>query len=536
MRSEGTFGSLVQTAYESFYGMSDTGQIAYSATGTGGPVGGFDSVWLDDVPIAVEGDLYPNDANFWWSFGSRPGVTGDGTIYWVGGYTDTQGGSTDNRGLFYSAAATPLFVGGDLLPNLPGALNTGTTVSFDYRFSALGTHHIAEIVLVGSTSFDAAMVVDGAGLLVDGSLVQEGMPVPAAAGGLPGELWAAFDFAGINENGDWFLTGDTNGAAATDEFVMKNGVIVVREGDVVDGQTLSGSIEGGFMNENGDYAYIWDVNGGAQEALFFNDQLILLEGDFVDFDNDGLVEPTSTLTDFTGISALTISDRDMTGAVNLYFTADVVTPAGTLEGFFCIRVETGPTAIQLSGLSATPDVRTPRVTLQWSTSSEIDHDGFHVYRSKTIGGEYARLNDAVVRGRSPYTYVDDAVRAATTYYYQVGAVDMAGHEVLYGPIEARTADLGIRTELAFSRPNPFAQRTQISFSLARDTKARLELFDVSGRRVATLVNEDLTAGEHAYWWDGSLENGGRSTGGVYFYRLEADGVTRTQKIVHVNER
>ena len=536
MRTEGTFGPLVQTAYESFYGMSNTGNVAYSATGTGGPAGGFDSVWLDDSPIAVEGDPYPHAANFWWSFGSRPGVTADGTIYWVGGITDVLGGSTDNRGLFYGPGATPLLIGGDLLPNLPAAISMVTSISFDYRFSALGTHYIGEVDMDGATATDAAIVMSGAGLLVDGALVQEGTPLPAAAGGLPGELWGLFDFVGVTESGDWMLTGDSNAATAVDEFIMKNGVVIYREGDVVDSQTLSGALEGGYMNEDGDIAYVWDIAGGALEALFFNDQLLLTEGDFVDFDNDGVVEPTSILTDFTGISTLTVSDRDLGGGVNVYFTADVVTPSGTLEGFFCLRVETGPTPIRLSGLEAIADPRAPRVTVQWSTSSEVDHDGFLVYRSKTIGGEYARLTEGLVRGRSPYTYVDDSVQRSTTYFYKIGALDLGGHEELYGPVEVRTAGLGIGTELAFSRPNPFTDRTRISFSLARDSQARIDLFDVSGRRVATLVDAELPAGEHAYWWDGSLANGGRSTGGVYFYRLEADGVSRTQKLVHLNER
>jgi hypothetical protein len=101
MRTEGTFGPLVQTAFESFYGMSDTGNLAYSATGTGGPVGGFDSVWLDDSPVAVQGAAHPTLPGQFWSFASRPGVTGDGMPHFVGGITAVQGGSTQNRGLFF---------------------------------------------------------------------------------------------------------------------------------------------------------------------------------------------------------------------------------------------------------------------------------------------------------------------------------------------------------------------------------------------------------------------------------------------------
>ena len=53
IRTEGTFGSLVQTSFESFYGIDDAGSVCYSASGTGGPVGSFDSVWKDDTPLAL---------------------------------------------------------------------------------------------------------------------------------------------------------------------------------------------------------------------------------------------------------------------------------------------------------------------------------------------------------------------------------------------------------------------------------------------------------------------------------------------------
>ena len=47
---EGTFGPLVQTSWESFFGIDDAGQVCYSASGTGGPAGGFDSVWVNATP------------------------------------------------------------------------------------------------------------------------------------------------------------------------------------------------------------------------------------------------------------------------------------------------------------------------------------------------------------------------------------------------------------------------------------------------------------------------------------------------------
>jgi hypothetical protein len=190
------------------------------------------------------------------------------------------------------------------------------------------------------------MVVDGAGLMLGGSLVQEGSPVPVVIGGLAGENWDNFDFTGYTEAGEWFFTGDTDGAVGTDEIIVRNGTITVREGDMLDGQTLSGSIEGAYMNEDGDLAFIWDVQGGSLEALYLNDQLLLLEGDEVDWDGDGAIDTGYVLTDFTGLSSLTLSDRDLMNTAKVYFTADVIGPQGlTLEGFFELAVEDVPVGL-----------------------------------------------------------------------------------------------------------------------------------------------------------------------------------------------
>jgi hypothetical protein len=339
---EGTFGPLVQTSWESFFGIDDAGQVSYSTTGTGGPVGSFDSVWVNATPIAVEGNP-ASVAGMFWVFASRPGITRNGMPYFVGGFSSTMGGATQNRGLFFGPAATPVLLGGSAVPGLPFALVT-SGFSFDYRYSALGSHFITDVTMVsGSTTNDVAMVMDGSGLMIGGFLVREGSPVPAVAGGMGGENWANFDLQGINEAGDYMFTGDTSGPTTTDEFVLKNGVIVLREGDLVDSDPLTGDIEGAFMNETGDVAVVWDldIGGTALEALIVNGIPVLVEGDAVDLDGDGMVEPMSKLSDFTGISALTLGPT-----LTAYFTADVDvngTPSTTddIEGFFCMALGPG---------------------------------------------------------------------------------------------------------------------------------------------------------------------------------------------------
>ena len=154
----------------------------------------------------------------------------------------------------------------------------------------------------------------------------------------------------------------------------------------------------------------------------------------------------------------------------------------------------------LSGFVAYPDRGAHAVNLEWFTSAEVNHRGFHVYRSHRIDGQYQRLTENLVRGRSSYSYVDRAVRPGKTYFYKIGAVEHSGHEDLFGPVEVRTPVWGIRTELAANQPNPFVERTQIAFTLQQEARATISIYDVAGRLVSTLVDRELPAGDHSFWW------------------------------------
>jgi hypothetical protein len=68
-------------------------------------------------------------------------------------------------------------------------------------------------------------------------------------------------------------------------------------------------------------------------------------------------------------------------------------------------------------------------------------------------------------------------------------------------------------------PNPFNPSTTINFSLAVDSKVSLKIFDVLGQEVATLINGQLAAGSQEVSFNASLLNSG-----VYFYRIDANGV------------
>ncbi len=85
--------------------------------------------------------------------------------------------------------------------------------------------------------------------------------------------------------------------------------------------------------------------------------------------------------------------------------------------------------------------------------------------------------------------------------------------------------------LGQNHPNPFNPRTEIRFALPADGEARLAIYDLSGRRVRTLVEGSLPAGTHHVVWDGTDDAGQALASGVYFYRLETAAQTLSRKML-----
>jgi hypothetical protein len=94
-------------------------------------------------------------------------------------------------------------------------------------------------------------------------------------------------------------------------------------------------------------------------------------------------------------------------------------------------------------------------------------------------------------------------------------------------------DAPVGFALRASAPNPFTRSTVLSFDLPRTEHVRLEVLDVSGRRVRTLLSESQPPGRHSVTWDGTDERGCRSAAGVYHYRMQAGSFVATRQLVLV---
>ncbi len=80
-------------------------------------------------------------------------------------------------------------------------------------------------------------------------------------------------------------------------------------------------------------------------------------------------------------------------------------------------------------------------------------------------------------------------------------------------------------------PNPFNPTTVIQFALPHRSNVRLTVFNLLGQEITTLVNSELSAGNHTAVWNGRDLAGHEVSSGIYFYRLGADTFCDTKKMV-----
>jgi len=106
-----------------------------------------------------------------------------------------------------------------------------------------------------------------------------------------------------------------------------------------------------------------------------------------------------------------------------------------------------PTAVEIASFTATPQGGTIR--LNWETASEMDRQGYNLYRSEPAGGELLLLNATLIPAQNPgsplgtlYTWLDETVPPGVTFSYWLEAVNIHNGTMLYGPVAATVAPGG----------------------------------------------------------------------------------------------
>jgi hypothetical protein len=126
------------------------------------------------------------------------------------------------------------------------------------------------------------------------------------------------------------------------------------------------------------------------------------------------------------------------------------------------------------------------------------------------------------RGRGLFAWVDARADGLNIYASQT----------LYDPTDVgeENANTPVAFELGQNYPNPFNPITTIRFSLPQSGRVVLEIFNLMGQRVRTLLDNTLAAGDHRVVWDGTDGSGHKVASGVYLYRLKSGDNIRTRKM------
>ena len=106
------------------------------------------------------------------------------------------------------------------------------------------------------------------------------------------------------------------------------------------------------------------------------------------------------------------------------------------------------------------------------------------------------------------------------------------YDITYTTVDTEDEVLINNKPILFNNyPNPFNPSTTISYSLQHASNLRVDIYNIKGQKVKSLVNEHKPAGKHSVTWHGTDDSGNAVGSGIYFYRMEAEGYVETKKMV-----
>ena len=256
----------------------------------------------------------------------------------------------------------------------------------------------------------------------------------------------------------------------------------------------------------------------------------------------GTLSEDTTSTDASGISP----DIYVTGSLNgsvITATARMRYAQGRIiDGFISdrqtlaialpvwgrmgVETEWGAEPVELS--SFTSIIRANTVDLNWTTSSEINNSHFEVERLENENIVWKKIGSVAGNGNSTinhqYGYTDAGLLPGN-YKYRLKQIDYNGNFEYFN----LTTEINISTPEKYSLsqnfPNPFNPTTSIQFSIPVDGNINIQIFDMAGKEVMTLLNEQKPAGQYSV-----QVNGNNLSSGIYYYKIKAGNFSAIKKM------
>jgi len=158
-----------------------------------------------------------------------------------------------------------------------------------------------------------------------------------------------------------------------------------------------------------------------------------------------------------------------------------------------------------------------------------------LWKLSADGGAHWEIVAANTEELHEFAYPGTLLMWKTTHFYASNQTNPSctWMSIEYFKDETGVDDDGVPVTYALRQnlPNPFRGGTSVRYDVPVDGAAvRLEVYDVTGRRVRTLFDGPRSAGSWAAVWDGRDERGARCGSGVYYCRLSADGHEKNIKM------
>jgi subtilisin family serine protease len=185
------------------------------------------------------------------------------------------------------------------------------------------------------------------------------------------------------------------------------------------------------------------------------------------------------------------------------------------------------TPVELSSFTA--NTNEDNVNIQWATATELNNKGFEVERSEFNNAagtrsEYKKI--AFIKGngstteKQNYNFVDKSL-APGKYFYRLKQIDFGGVADYSSEIEVEIK-APVEFSLSQNYPNPFNPTTAINFTLPEKSSVTINVYTIIGELVNTVVKNTFDAGYQSVNF-----NAANLPSGVYVYRIEAKGISRT---------
>jgi Secretion system C-terminal sorting domain len=234
----------------------------------------------------------------------------------------------------------------------------------------------------------------------------------------------------------------------------------------------------------------------------------------------------NAVTSSQGCFGLGIVDRDFSEFYQINF-----------EGWLdpnppCIIVDYKVTPVEL--ISFTANANEQSVLISWQTATEDNNKGFEVQRQRAELKEHSKdanwekIGFVSVNGSSTqthsYSFTDKNVNSGK-YYYCLKQVDFDGTSDYSTKVEVNV-DAPAAFALQQNYPNPFNPTTMIQYSIPADQHVKLNVYNLLGTKVITLVVTKQKSGRYEVSFNAS-----GIASGVYFYKLEAGKQTSIKKMI-----